>query len=118
MDEIFIKDLLIQAIIGINPAERVTPQDVLINVTLFVDTRPAARSDDIADAVNYGTLAKQIRSFVATSNFFLIEKLAAEIMNLCLIDPRVTRARVTVEKPTILRDAKSAGVTIERERDK
>ena len=101
-DEIFIKDLLVRAIIGINPEERANLQDVLINVVLTVDTRPAAQSDEIEDAVNYGTLAKTIASMVETSRFFLIEKLAAEIMQLCLADKRVERARVTVENATYL----------------
>jgi FolB domain-containing protein len=114
MDEVFIKDLSVQAIIGINPDERVTPQEVLINVVLYVDTRPAARSDDIADAANYGTLAKRIVSMVKASQFFLVEKLASEVMHLCLADKRVERARVTVEKPTAVRVARSVGVTIER----
>ena len=117
MDEVFIKDLSVRAIIGINPDERVNPQEVLINVVLVVDTRPAARSENIEDAANYGTLAKQIVSMVAASQFFLVEKLAAEIMRLCLADRRVERARVTVEKPTAVRAARSVGVTIERARE-
>lgn len=113
-DEIFIKDLLVRAIVGINEEERVNLQDILINIVLYVDTRPAARSDDIEDAVNYRTLTKHIMDMVEASQFFLVEKLTTEIIRLCLADKRVERARVSVEKPTALRFARSVGVTIER----
>lgn len=113
-DEIFIKDLLVRAIVGINEEERVNLQDILINIVLYVNTRPAARSDDIEEAVNYRTLTKHIMDMVEASQFFLVEKLTTEIIRLCLADKRVERARVSVEKPTALRFARSVGVTIER----
>lgn len=115
-DQIQIKDLLLRTIIGINEEERRNRQDVLINLMLQVDTRPAGESDDIDQAVNYRTLTKRIIQLVETSQFYLVEKLAAEIAAICLDDPRVERVRVTVEKPGALRFARSVGVTIERGR--
>jgi FolB domain-containing protein len=116
-DQIHIKDLLLRTIIGINDEERRDRQDVLINLVLYVDTRPAGESDDIDHAVNYRTLAKRVIQLVETSQFFLVEKLATEIAAICLGDRRVERVRVTVEKPGALRFARSVGVTIERGRD-
>ena len=52
-DQIQITDLHLRAIIGIKPDERQNHQDILINITLDIDTRPAALSDDIADAVAF-----------------------------------------------------------------
>lgn len=115
-DRIIIKDLLLRAIIGINGDERVNRQDVLINLTLQTDTRAAGRSDDIADAVNYKAITKQVIELVETSQFFLVEKMAEEIARLCLIDSRVQRVWIRVEKPTALRFASSVGVSIERSR--
>lgn len=115
-DQIQIKDLLLRTIIGINEEERRNRQDVLINLMLQVDTRPAGESDDIDQAVNYRTLTKRIIQLVETSQFYLVEKLAAEIAAICLDDPRVERVRVTVEKPGALRFARSVGVIIERGR--
>ena len=115
-DKIQIQDLLLRAIIGINDEERRNRQDVLINVTLHADTRAAGRSDDMADAVNYRTLTKRIIALVENCQFYLVEKLAAEIAALCLDDPRVERADVRVEKPGALRFARSVGVEIQRTR--
>jgi FolB domain-containing protein len=116
-DQIQIKDLHLRTIIGINDEERRNRQDVLINITLYADTRPAGRSDEIGDAVNYRTITKQVIELVENSSFFLVEKMAAEIAAICLVDPRVERARVRVEKPGALRFARSVGVEIDRTRE-
>ncbi len=117
LDRIHIRDLSVRGIVGINPDERVNRQDVLVNVTLWADTRPAAKSDDIADAVNYRTVAKAIIGHVETGDPMLVERLAAEIADLCLAaDHRIEEVEVTVEKPGALRFARSVGVTVRRSR--
>jgi D-erythro-7,8-dihydroneopterin triphosphate epimerase len=115
-DTIRINGLFLRTIIGINDDEREQKQDVRINLALDVDTRPAARSDDIVDAVNYRSICKDVIDLVENSKFFLVERMAEQIAQLCLRDPRVERVRVSVEKPAALRFARSVGVAIERSR--
>ena len=114
MDKIFITNLLIRAIIGVNDRERETPQDILINVTLDTDTRPAARSDDIADCIDYADLSKKIRALVERARRFTVEALAEDIAVLCLNSLRVQKVTVRVEKPKAVTGAESVGVEIER----
>ena len=113
-DQIAISDLHLRAIIGIKPDERENRQDILINITLDTDTHAAALSDDITDTVNYRTITKNVIKLVETSQFFLVETLAAAIAQVCLEEHRVRQVRVSVEKPSALRFADSVGVTIER----
>lgn len=115
-DQIHIKDLLLRTVIGINAEERRDRQDVLISITLEANLHAAGRSDDIQDAVNYRSITKRIIQLVEGSQYFLVEKMAAEIAALCLDDPRVESAHVTVEKPGALRFARSVGVTVQRNR--
>ena len=110
VDRIQIKDLLLRTIIGINEEERRNRQDVLINIVLHADTQAAGVSDHIDDAVNYRTITKRVIKLVEGSQFFLVEKMAAEIAAVCLDDPRVESATVRVEKPGALRFARSVGV--------
>ncbi|HSG78174.1 MAG TPA: dihydroneopterin aldolase [Acidimicrobiia bacterium] len=118
MDRISIRDLLVRGIVGINPDERVNRQDVLVNATLWADTRPAAASDDIADAVNYKTISKAFIAHIETGEPMLVERLAAELVRICFeTDERVQEAEVTVEKPGALRFSRSVGVTVRRSRD-
>lgn len=116
-DQIHIRDLLIRGILGVNDDERTQRQDILLNVVLTTDTRAAARSDDIADAVNYRSLTKRIIDHVEASACLLVERLADEIARLCLSDERVLAVEVTVDKPGALRFARSVGITIFRTRD-
>ncbi len=117
-DQILIRDLPLRTIIGINDEERRDRQDVLINIVLHADLRRAGKSDDIQDAVNYRTLVKRVIKLVEESQFYLVEKLAAEIAAICLDETRIERVQVRVEKPGALRFARSVGVEIDRTRTK
>jgi dihydroneopterin aldolase/D-erythro-7,8-dihydroneopterin triphosphate epimerase len=117
LDEIRINGLFLRTIIGINHDEREQKQDVRINLVLGVDTRPAAASDNIDDAVNYRTITKQVVDMVESSRFFLVERMAEAIAKLCLLEPRVAWVKVSIEKPAALRFARSVGIAIKRSRD-
>lgn len=116
MDKVFIKDLLVRGIIGIREWEREKAQDILINVTVFTDTIPAAESDDIVDCVDYSVLAKRIQARAETAQRLTVEALANDLARLCLETPLVRKVIVRVEKPGAVRFAKSVGVEIERKR--
>lgn len=117
MDRVVIEGLLLQGVVGINPEERETRQDIRVDVTMWVDTRPAAKSDDIADAVNYRTVAKAIISHVTQGSPMLVERLAAEIAGICLAtDERIGEVEVAVRKPGAVRFADDVGVIIRRSR--
>lgn len=117
LDRILIKDLKVPGIIGINPAERVNPQEVLVNATLWLDTRPAARSDDIEDAANYRTISKAFIQHIGEGQPMLVERLAQELVDICFAtEPKVEKVEMTVEKPGAVRHARSVGVTIRRAR--
>jgi dihydroneopterin aldolase/D-erythro-7,8-dihydroneopterin triphosphate epimerase len=118
LDRIHIRDLVVPGIIGINPDERVTPQDVLVNATLWVDTRPAAGSDAIEDAVNYRTVTKSIIAHIESGEPMLVERLVAELAAIALrSDERIQQVEMSVEKPGALRHARSVGITVRRTRE-
>jgi dihydroneopterin aldolase/D-erythro-7,8-dihydroneopterin triphosphate epimerase len=117
LDRIVVRDLLVRGIVGINAEERRDRQDVLVNVTMWADTRLAAASDDIRDAVNYRTIAKAMIAHIESSEPRLVERLAADLAAICFAqDARVQAVEVSVEKPGALRFARSVGVVIYRQR--
>ena len=117
LDLIHIRDLLVHAIIGINPDERVTKQDVLVNATLFFDTRAAGESDDMADSINYSTITKAMKAHIETSEPGLVEKLVADLARICFeTDDRIEEVEITAEKPGAVTFTRSVGVTIHRTR--
>jgi len=115
-DRIYVRDLSLRCIIGIFPEERKNRQDVVVNLVLEGPFAGAARTDNIEHTANYKTITKQIIQLVEESEFFLIETLAERISEVCLSDPRVMRATVTLDKPGALRFARSVAVEIVRER--
>lgn len=117
LDKIHIRDLLLRCIIGINDDERREKQDVNINITLFADLRKAGRNDDISDTVDYKTIKKRVITMVDESAFFLVERLAARIAEICLENKRVRKVRVRVAKPGALRFARTVEVDITRDQD-
>ncbi len=116
-EKIYIRDLRVTCIIGINPRERVDPQDILINIMMECDVAAACASDAIADTVDYKTLKDELVAFVAGSSFFLIERLADQVAARCLANARVKRVCVCVDKPGALTGARSVAVEVERCRE-
>jgi FolB domain-containing protein len=117
MDKVIIKNLLARGIIGIRDWERKRPQDILINITLFTDTRRAAQTDALEDCADYSAITKQVQAHAESAGRFTVEALANDLAAICLAQNHVQRVIVRVEKPTAVRFAESVGVEVERSRD-
>ena len=117
MDKVIIKNLLARGIIGVRDWERKRAQDILINITLFTDTRRAAESDDINDCADYSEVTKKVQVHAENAARLTVEALANDLAGICLAQNNVQRVIVRVEKPTAVRFAESVGVEIERSRD-
>ena len=104
---------------GVFDVERRTGQRFVIDLTLGLDTRPAAASDDLQNTVDYGSLVAAVKTAVETDPVNLIETLAQRVAELCLTAAPVRWARVTVHKPDAPIDATFADValTITRRRE-
>ncbi len=117
-DVVFIDDLQLYAVIGVNPWEREVRQKVRIDVEMDADCAPAGASDDLADAVDYRGVAKAIQAEVEGSSFGLVEALAEHLAAIILRDfPLVEAVRLSVAKPGAVRWAERVGVRIARRRE-
>lgn len=104
---------------GVFDFERREGQAFVVDLVLGLDTRPAARSDDLQDTVDYGSLVASVQAAVEKDPVDLIETLVQRIADVCLSDDRVSWARVTVHKPEAPIEATFADValTITRTRE-
>jgi 7,8-dihydroneopterin aldolase/epimerase/oxygenase len=84
---------------GVFDFERRDGQPFRVDLVLGVDTRAAARSDDLQDTVDYGNLVAAVKQAIENDPVDLIETLAQRIADVCLADPRVAWTEVTVHKP-------------------
>ncbi len=116
MDKVIIQNLRVRGILGIHDWERVTPREIIINATLFTDTRPAAKSDDIADCVNYSEMAKKLRVHAEGAERMTVEALANDLAEICLQESKVLKVILRVDKPGAVPEADSVAVEVEREK--
>lgn len=79
--------------------ERVEGQDFVVDLTVWVDLAAAAASDDLADTLDYGSLAQRAADIIAGPPRNLIETVAAEIAEDVMVDARVHAVEVVVHKP-------------------
>jgi len=117
----FIRDLVLNASIGVHPHEHAAPQRIRINLDLAITedgpanlSRPAVGRDDLSRVVDYEAIVNRVRAIAAAGHVQLVETLAERLAEACLKDARVATARVRVEKLDVFADAASAGVEIER----
>ena len=115
IDRIHITGMRINCNIGINDWERVTKQDVVIDITLHADLSAPGESDNIEDTVNYRDISKAVQAHVETSSYGLIEAMARNVATICLEPAAVVRVDVSVQKPGALNGADSVGVEISRD---
>jgi dihydroneopterin aldolase len=109
---VFVRDLALEAHIGVYAHEHGRTQPIRVNVDLTVSE--AAHSDKLANVVCYETVVNEIKALVAAGHLNLVETLAEQIATRCLADPRVVVARIRVEKLAAIPEAASVGVEIER----
>ena len=131
-DRVFVKDLCVSTILGVNPWERVDKQIVKINLEVFSGLErlrqaallggksvavPAPAVDVVTRPQNYRTIVRSISSHVEKSNYKTVESLATSIAMVAIGENRVERIRVRVDKPSAIMFADAAGVEVDRDRD-
>ena len=116
MDAIVIRELRVEALIGIHRRERHVAQTLSIDLEIGLPSEAVFASDKVADTIDYEQVALRIRDLAASGHFRLVETLAERIARLLLADFGAPWAKVSVAKIGILGNAKYVGVTIERGR--
>jgi 7,8-dihydroneopterin aldolase/epimerase/oxygenase len=110
MTKVFVTGLNVQAEIGVYRHEIGKVQPLVVDVELDV---PTAGAERLADTLNYETILAAAQAVAAEGHIELVETFAERLARACLSDPRVTKARVRVEKPLALAPhAVGAGVEI------
>jgi dihydroneopterin aldolase len=110
--QVFVRDLLLEAHIGVYAHEHNRTQPIRVNVDLTV--LETTHGDNLTHVVCYETVVNEIKAIVAQGHLNLVETLAEQIASQCLKDERVSLARIRVEKLAAIAEAAAVGVEIER----
>jgi D-erythro-7,8-dihydroneopterin triphosphate epimerase len=108
-----IKKLRLRTLIGFNPEELTKKQDVVINILIRYRIGQKILEDRVEEALNYKTITKKVIHLVENGQFLLLEKLVADVLDVCSEHPDILYARVTTDKPHALRFADSVSLTLE-----
>ena len=114
MDKIFLRELEIEAVIGIWEWERRIKQVVSIDLEMAADARVASGTDSVGGTLNYRDVAKRLIEFVGESQFELVETLAEAVARIVIVDFGVAWTKVAVAKPGAIEGSRTVGVMIER----
>ena len=114
MDIVYIRELEIEAIIGIYDWEREKKQLVSIDLEMGSDITVAAASEDIGKALDYKSVAKRLIDYVGKSEFMLVETLAENIAKIVMEEFSVPYLKLRLGKPGAVTGSKDVGIIIER----
>jgi 7,8-dihydroneopterin aldolase/epimerase/oxygenase len=98
-DRIELRGLKVRGHHGVFEHERRDGQGFVVDVTVWMDLAPAARSDALADTLHYGELAQSVAGIVGGEPCNLIETVAARVAEDVMTDTRVQAVEVVLHKP-------------------
>jgi 7,8-dihydroneopterin aldolase/epimerase/oxygenase len=114
MDIIFLREIRVDALIGVYEWEKRVPQTLQLDLEIALPNSRAGQSDKLADALDYSEIIAHIRNVLTSRHFNLIEAMAEHVAQILLDDFRAPWVRVSVAKLSAIRDCKQVGVRIER----
>lgn len=114
---VFVRDLVMTALVGIYEAERAAPQRVRVNLDLQVLDRVGPKRDAIDEVVSYEDAVNMVKAVLGAGHVNLLETVAEDIAAALLADPRIRTATVRVEKLDAFPDCGAVGIEIVRTQD-
>lgn len=96
--KISIVDLEVFYHVGVPDEERAKPQRLLLTIEMDFDFSKAAKSDSIADTIDYFAVSQRLLKFGDGKNWKLIEKLAADIADTILTTFKPKAVSVEIKK--------------------
>jgi FolB domain-containing protein len=96
--KISIIDLEVFYCVGVPDEERAKPQRLLLTIEMDFDFSTAAKTDSIADTIDYFAVSQRLLKFGEGKSWKLIEKLAADIQGMILSDFKSANVSVQVKK--------------------
>jgi len=117
LDAVFIRQLRLQAWIGLYRHEKIAPQTIEIDLEIALPAdRKVFKTGKVGDTIDYGVVVEHIRALLAAERFGLVENLAERVADSIIEQFNSPRVIVSIAKLGVLREAKLVGVRIERAR--
>ena len=109
---VFIKDFIIEEIIGIHEHEKIKKQKIKFNIVLDIDQNTAPNEKDIKSIVDYEKITNKLENLAKDKKYNFLESLAEDSFKEIFEDKRISSAKIKIEKPDAIKNADSVGVEV------
>ena len=111
-DQIILKGIRSNCIIGINSDERERKQEIIINLLIFHDF--SKLDDDIKNTINYSSVYKFTKKFIENSKFYLIETLGNKLADKLIKEFKLNQIEIEIIKPSVFDNGETVSVKLKR----
>ena len=109
---VFIKDFIIEEIIGIHEHEKIKKQKIKFNIVLDVNQSSIPNEKDIKSIVDYEKITNKLENLAKIKKYNFLESLAEDSFKEIFEDERINSVTIKIEKPQAIKKAKSVGVEV------
>ena len=109
---VFIKDFIIEEIIGFHNHEKIKKQKIKFNIILNIDKNIIPNEKDIKSVVDYEKITNKLSNLVKNKKYNFLETLAEDSFKEIFKDRRINSLKITIEKPDAIKNANSVGVEV------
>jgi len=113
---VFIKDFIIQEIIGIHEHEKTEKQKIKFNIVVDVNQNTVPDEKDIKSIVDYEKITNKLENLVKNKKYNFLESLAEDSFKEIFEDKRINSVKIKIEKPDAIKNADSVGVEVFKNR--
>ena len=113
---VFIKDFIIQEIIGIHKHEKTKKQKIKFNIVVNVNQNTVPDEKDIKSIVDYEKITNKLENLVKNKKYNFLESLAEDSFKEIFEDKRINSIKINIEKPDAIKNADSVGVEVFKNR--
>ena len=113
---VFIKDFIIQEIIGIHEHEKTKKQKIKFNIVVNVDQNTVPDEKDIKSIVDYEKITNKLENLAKNKKYNFLESLAEDSFKEIFEDKRINSVKIKIEKPDAIKNADSVGVEVLKNR--
>ena len=114
---VFIKDFIIQEIIGIHEHEKVKKQKIKFNIVIDVDQSTVPNEKEIKSIVDYEKITNKLENLAKSKKYNFLESLAEDSFKEIFEDKRIDAITIKIEKPDAIKNAESVGVKVFKTRN-